>query len=218
MRIGFARAGDWRRAWSRLALLGAVAAAGCGGGTLSEDETYTQEILAARADKDENLRNASDSPIPKDQRDHFLPLSYFALDPAYAVPASLTPATERIVIEMPTSTGQVRKEERVGTLQFTLKGQQLSLGAFVESGSPDVNRLFVPFTDLTSGTETYPAGRYLDLDRTPTGIYIIDFNKAYHPYCYFSALFDCPYPPSDNRLPIPVRAGERLPERQAASR
>ena len=77
-------------------------------------------------------------------------------------------------------------------------------------GAPDVDHLFVPFTDLTSGTETYPAGRYLDLDRTPTGIYVIDFNRAYHPYCYYNPTFDCPYPPAENRLRIPIRAGERL--------
>jgi uncharacterized protein (DUF1684 family) len=69
----------------------------------------------------------------------------------------------------------------------------------------------VPFRDLTSGTETYHAGRYLDLERTPTGLYNIDFNRAYHPYCYYNSKFDCPYPPAENRLVIPIRAGERLP-------
>ena len=66
---------------------------------------------------------------------------------------------------MPTSTGKIRKHQRVGVLEFTLKGQPLTLGAFVEAGA-DVNRLFVPFSDMTSGTETYAAGRYLELDRT----------------------------------------------------
>ena len=69
---------------------------------------------------------------------------------------------------MPTSTGQQRKMRRVGTLEFTLKGQPMKLTAFVEVGAR-LNRLFVPFSDLTSGTETYPAGRYIDLDRTATG-------------------------------------------------
>ena len=63
---------------------------------------------------------------------------------------------------------------------------------------------------ITSGTETYPAGRYLDLDRNATGIYVIDFNRAYHPYCYYNLTFDCPYPPAENRLTVPIRAGERM--------
>jgi uncharacterized protein (DUF1684 family) len=99
---------------------------------------------------------------------------------------------------------------RVGTLEFMLKGQPLRLSAFVELGAKDVDRLFVAFTDLTSGAETYPAGRYLDLDRNATGIYEIDFNLAYHPYCYYNPTYDCPYPPAENRLKVPVRAGERL--------
>jgi uncharacterized protein (DUF1684 family) len=99
---------------------------------------------------------------------------------------------------------------RVGRLEFSLRGTPLALSAFVEAGSRDLNRLFVPFTDLTSGTETYPAGRYMDLERTPTGLYVIDFNRAYHPFCYYSPVYDCPYPPRENRLQIPVRAGEKM--------
>jgi len=104
---------------------------------------------------------------------------------------------------------------RVGVLRFTLKGQRLDLSAFVEAGAPDTNRLFVPFADLTSGSETYGPGRYLDLDRTATGIYVIDFNRAYNPYCAYNARYDCPYPPAENRLAIAVHAGERAPARPA---
>jgi len=161
------------------------------------------------------FRHGPDSPIPEGQTDLFVPLAYFPPDPSYVVPASLGPAAGSAVVQMPTSTGEVRSMDRVGTLEFVLKGRQMSLGAFVESGSGDVSRLFVPFTDLTSGTETYAAGRYLDLDRTPTGIYVIDFNRAYHPYCYYNPRFDCPYPPPANRLPVPVRAGERMRTRGA---
>jgi uncharacterized protein (DUF1684 family) len=184
----------------------------CGGGTPpTNDRDYVKQLGAARAAKDAEFRNASDSPIPRDKIDRLLPLSYFPPDPDYVVPASLKLAPERDIVDMPTSTGEMRKEERVGVLEFTLKGQPLTLSAFVEAGSKDVNRLFVPFRDLTSGTETYQAGRYLDLERTPTGLYNIDFNRAYHPFCYYSSKFDCPYPPRENRLSLPVRAGERLP-------
>jgi uncharacterized protein (DUF1684 family) len=111
---------------------------------------------------------------------------------------------------MPTSTGEIRKEERVGVLEFMLKGQPMALAAFHEAGT-DMTHLFIPFRDLTSGTETYQAGRYIDLERTPTGLYNIDFNRAYNPYCYYNSRFDCPYPPAENRLTIPIRAGQRLP-------
>ena len=166
-------------------------------------------VQAERARKDEAFRRQVDQPIPLAGQSVFLPLRYFPIDPAYAVTASFTPAAARTPLQMPTSTGQLRDMEQVGTLTFTLKGQLLSLGAYVEAGTPP-NRLFVPFTDLTSGTETYSAGRYLELDRTATGIYTIDFNRAFHPYCYYNESYDCPYPPPSNRLPTPVRAGEKL--------
>jgi uncharacterized protein len=194
-----------------LMLLGGFLAS-CGSPRADDAASYAATIIAERRAKDEALRTATDSPIPADKRGTLLPLSYFPPDDSYAVPAELRPAdpNQRPTIEMPTSTGQRRAMQRVGILDFMLKGRSLHLSAFVEAGSPDVNRLFVPFTDLTTGTETYPAGRYLDLARTATGVYIIDFNKAYEPYCAYNPTYDCPYPPAENRLPIPIRAGEKL--------
>jgi uncharacterized protein (DUF1684 family) len=101
---------------------------------------------------------------------------------------------------------------RVGILEFHLLGEPMTLSAFVEVGAPDNNSLFVPFGDPTNGEETYPAGRYLDLSVTPTGIYDLDFNFAYHPFCYFDERFDCPFPPPENQLESVVLAGERLPQ------
>ena len=194
-------------------VLAGAAAGGCNAGNPPPAETegdYVSQIQAARADLDRQFRNQPNQPVPPDKMDEFLPLKYFPPNPEYVVPAALKPAAERIVVEMPTSTGKIRKQQRVGVLEFTLMGQPLTLGAFVEAGA-DVNRLFVPFSDMTSGTETYAAGRYLELDRTASGVYTIDFNKAYNPYCYYNADFDCPYPPRESRLPLPIRAGERLP-------
>jgi hypothetical protein len=170
---------------------------------------YVATIQTARTAKDEEFRRQVDEPIPLAQQRTFLPLKYFPIDPGYAVTASFSPAKARTPLRMPTSTGLVRDMEQVGTLAFTLKEQSLSLGAFVEAGTPP-DRLFVPFTDLTSGTETYQAGRYLELERNATGIYVIDFNRAFHPFCYYNHRYDCPFPPLSNRLPVPVRAGEKL--------
>ena len=198
----------------RLALLMLLGSSlvSCGGSRSSDTASYVATILAERRAKDDAFGTAADSPVPADQRGTLLPLSYFPPDDSYVVPAALRPAdqdTQR-AIEMPTSTGQRRVMQRVGTLEFVLKGRPLHLSAFVEADSPDANRLFVPFTDLTTGTETYAAGRYLDLKRTATGVYTIDFNKAYEPYCAYNATYDCPYPPAENRLPVPIRAGEKL--------
>jgi uncharacterized protein (DUF1684 family) len=197
-----------------LIVLAAVATlSACNAGNPPPPESsgdYVSQIQTERAAKDDSFRNQPDEPVPASKASEFLPLKYFPPDEDYVVPASLVPSKERLVVEMPTSQGKIRKHQRVGTLEFTLKGQPLTLGAFVEAGA-GLNRLFVPFSDMTSGTETYAAGRYLELDRTSSGVYTIDFNKAYNPYCYYNPDFDCPYPPRESRLPLPIRAGERLP-------
>ena len=189
------------------AVIAALTVAACSG---PKEEDYTARIAAIRAAKDESFKNDKDSPIPADKKSTLIPLAYFPIDEVYAVPATLEPAAERTRLQVPTSIGKIRDLERVGTLKFSIKGQTLRLTAFLEIEEPRANRLFVPFSDLTSGTETYPAGRYMELDPTPTGIYLVDFNIAYHPYCYYNAEYDCPFPPAENRLTLPIRAGERL--------
>lgn len=165
---------------------------------------------AWRAEKDRFMRESSESPVPAGARADFPPLLYFPIDPAYRVPASLTDAPAGQGLELPTSTGQRRKMRRAGALRFSLHGQELTLTAFVDADATDMRRLFVPFGDFTNGAETYPGGRYLDLDRTATAIYDLDFNRAYHPFCVYNVSYDCPYPPRENRLSVPLRAGERL--------
>jgi len=172
------------------------------------------DVNSWRADKDRFMREASDSPVPPESRATFPPLVYFPIDPAYRVPTSLAAAPAGQGLELPTSTGQRRKMRRVGSLRFTINARELTLTAFVDADQNDMRRLFVPFGDLTNGNETYPGGRYLDLDRTATGIYDLDFNRAYHPFCVYNSSYDCPYPPRENRLSIPVRAGERLPKKE----
>jgi uncharacterized protein (DUF1684 family) len=170
-------------------------------------EDYATRIQNERSRKDQMFRaGGNDSPIRPGELEKFVPLSYFPIDENYAVPAQLEPIRQPVTVQIPTSTGTIRDMQIIGTLKFTLKGQPAQLTAFSEQGS----RLFVPFADLTSGTETYPAGRYMNLDPSPSGIYIVDFNVAYHPYCYYNPEYDCPYPPSQNRLKVPVRAGEKL--------
>ena len=172
---------------------------------------YAQQIQGHRTEKDAAFASASsESPVPPAERARFLPLAYFPIDEGYHVPAKLAPAPGETAIEMPTSTGQRRKMRRAGQLRFSVKGQSLTLTAFVEADDLVMQRLFVPFGDPTNGTETYIGGRYLDLDRTATGLYDLDFNRAYHPYCVYNAQYDCPYPPRENRLSMPIRSGERL--------
>ena len=184
---------------------------GCSSGTGAPDDSgYVQQIEAGRTAKDARWR-AADDPVSPAKRDTLLPLRYFPPDLSYNVPASLTLSDERPVVEMPTSTGELRKMEYVGLLKFTLMGQPVTLGAFVEAGTQQITSLFVPFADATTGKDTYAAGRYLDLEPTATGLYTVDFNLAYNPTCAYNDTYSCPFPPRSNRLSVPIRAGEKAP-------
>ena len=198
----------WRNRCVVAVLLAFVLVAGACSNKPPEPKDYVARLAAARAAKDAWFANGSDSPVPQARRAALLPLAYFPIDPEYDVPAVLTASDDRTIFQMPTSSGTPRDMRRVGSLEFTLKGQPLKLITFVEVDTPD--HLFVAFNDLTSGTDTYPAGRYVDIDRNSTGIYEIDFNRAYNPYCYYNEAYECPYPPAENRLKIPIRAGERM--------
>ncbi len=194
-----------------LALTLASLAACSAGPSAPDDSEYLEQLAAARTFKNQNFLESPDSPVPSDKRDALLPLPYYEIDPSYSVPAVLSLSDERPVFEMPTSSGALRRMQLVGVLEFTLLGEPRSLGAFMPDGTQQITSLFVPFADLTTGGDTYDAGRYLDIDPTTTGYYTIDFNRAYNPYCAYNDTYECPFPPPTNRLKVAVRAGEKAP-------
>ena len=187
-----------------------LCAAACNPKPADDTRDYVTRLSAARTEKDAVYLKSPESPVPNNLKAALLPLSYYAIDDSYKVPAILKPSNDPTVVYIPTSSGQPRAERRAGTLEFTLKGQEMKLTAYVEAESRTLDRLFVPFNDATNGIDTYRGGRYLDLNRTPTGLYELDFNRAYHPDCVFNAASECPYPPPENRLSVPIHAGERL--------
>jgi uncharacterized protein (DUF1684 family) len=195
-------------------MLLALMAPGCTSGPGTPDPSARlKKIADNRTDTEKFMRESSKSPIPKDKLKAILPLQYFEPDLSYSAPADLelSPRGSRPVAAMPTSTGGVEQYERVGFLKFTLQGQPQSLGAFVPAGTQNVSELFIPFKDATNGNETYAAGRYLNLEPTSTGLYQIDFNYAYNPYCAYNKEYECPYPPPSNQLKVAIRAGEKAP-------
>ncbi len=190
--------------------LGLLMAPACGP-PAPDDSNYLTVLVEDRAYKDEFLKTSPDSRVPLDRRSWMLPLRYYEPDLAYRVPAQLAISDDQPVVEIPSTAGYLRNFQVVGHLEFVLNGESRRLAALVELPAADFSRLFVPFRDQTSGTDTYPAGRYLDIDVSSTGVYDLDFNRAYHPDCYFDEAYDCPYPPPQNRLTTKVLAGEKLP-------
>ena len=190
------------------ALALAAVAASCS----EKPRTWAEEIAAIRAEKDASFRRDDASPIPEAQRASFQGLRYFDLNPRLRVPAALTESPQSTqVIEMDTTAGNRDRFRVIGRLEFTLEGEKRTLTAFVPETATDARRLFVPFGDLTNRKETYGGGRYLDLERSSIGVYDLDFNRAYNPFCVYDVRYECPLPPRENRLPIEIRAGEIMP-------
>lgn len=174
--------------------------------------SYPDALAAFRADKDAFFRSAPNSPIPEAERASFEGLPYYPVDEALSFDGlELEPYTgdEPVRFEIPTSDGKTRPAERAGVFRFPVEGADRTLTAYVFEGD-DRSSVFVPFLDTTSGTETYGAGRYLDIEREDDGTYSLDFNLAYHPSCVYDPRYSCPLTPAENRLSVPIRAGERL--------
>lgn len=177
-----------------------------------DDGSYQEKLQAQRLEKDKMLRTERDSPIPEEARASFPGLPYFPINPELRVAASLREIRggPPVVIEMQQTDGKTERMRKVGSLVFTLHAIEYTLTAFTDVNDPTMERLFVPFGDLTNGAETYKGGRFLNLTRTATSLYDLDFNQAYHPYCVYNPNWICPVPPRDNRLPVAIPAGERL--------
>jgi uncharacterized protein (DUF1684 family) len=180
--------------------------------------SYEDAVGLFRADKDEYFRSSPGSPIPVADRDEFGGLPYYAVDPSLRFDdLALQPyaGDEPVRFEIPTSDGRLRPAERAGVFRFDLEGAERTLTAYTFAGG-DGESLFVPFLDVTSGNETYGAGRYMDIEPEEDGTYSLDFNLAYHPSCVYDPKFSCPLTPPENRLSVPIRAGERLATESAA--
>jgi uncharacterized protein (DUF1684 family) len=157
-----------------------------------------------RASKDAFFATSSQSPLTPEQREHFSALSYFPENPALRLEVDIEPFAEQAIVEMPTSTGDVKSYKRYGRFAFAVEGQTAELTLF---SSP--HGYFLLFVDALAGTETYGAGRYLDPEQLENGKFLIDFNLAYNPYCAYNEMWNCPIPPVENRLSVPIRAGEK---------
>lgn len=163
------------------------------------------ELKNFRAEKDDFFASHPQSPLTSLQKRTFTGLRYFEENLALRLEVTATPFPEREKIEIQTSTGDVRVYVRFARFKFAVDGQEAELTIYeTEHG------YFLPFVDSLAGTETYPAGRYLDPELLPDGRFLVDFNLAYNPYCAYNDVWSCPLTPFENRLKVPVRAGEKI--------
>ncbi len=172
-----------------------------------------QDILSFQKAKNEKFSNPKTSPLPDRYRKNFIALDFFAPDTNYAVYAKLVRTPNAVPFQMQTTSNRKFTEVVYGVAYFMLNGQEHQLEIYQNAEliqEKDLeDYLFLPFTDLTNDEETYGGGRYIDL-RIPKGdSIIIDFNKAYNPFCAYNRKYSCPIVPKVNHLNIKVLAGEK---------
>ena len=140
-------------------------------------------------------------------------LRYYPYDAAYRFRTVITPVAPPEALRIPTSSGAIRPAHRVGRVRLPLPGGEavLTLYALDDLQATLPDHLFLPFRDAGAGTETYGAGRYVEVERLPGGVVEIDLNRAYNPDCAYGLAAQCPITPDENTLPFAVAAGELIP-------
>jgi len=173
--------------------------------------SWQAQIEHEREQKDRYFGEDPRSPLPEAEQAAFDGLEYYPIDPDYRFELPLERYDEPEPVVVGTSTDGEQEYLAWGEFEFTVDGETVTLQAY--KSDPDEDRLWVPFRDATSGEETYGAGRYLDLEpehhRTDDGEWILDFNEAYNPTCAYSDRYECPLPPMENWLDVPIEAGEK---------
>ena len=162
------------------------------------------DLKQLRREKDDFFQTSNHSPLTREQQAGFQGLQYFPENSELNLELELEVFPEQARVQIQTTTGQVQSYDRYGRIRFQVNGQEAVLTVYSNE-----HGLFLPFADSLAGSETYGAGRYLEPAPLPGGLVHVDFNLAYNPYCAYNEAWSCPITPAENRLKVPIRAGEK---------
>ncbi len=174
-------------------------------------EHYLELVQQHRKNQNNFFRTNKSSPLSINAKKAFQGLKYFDIDPSFRGICRLEHTPNAAIMRLNTSSGKIKEYKPYATLHFKLSGKELQLLALQPLTHPDM--LFVPFTDQTTGFDTYGAGRYLELPMPDGDQMVLDFNYAFNPYCAFSDGYSCPQPPQENFLNLKITAGEKSPKK-----
>lgn len=183
--------------------------------SLNAQSSFEKEVLDFQSDLNKEYQNPEESPLPKNEQETFKGHRYFPIDELYKVQAKFIKNENPVIFQMKTSTNRLPNYKIYGVVEFEIKAITYSLNIYqsqnLENNEEYKDYLFLPFTDITNGKETYEGGRYIDL-KIPSGdTIIVDFNKAYNPFCAYSNRYSCPKPPVENNLNVKIKAGIKKP-------
>jgi len=177
-------------------------------GKPTQADSAHYDVIRERQIKDDFFQS-SNSPLLPGERGEFKGLDYFPINPELRLQVRLQRYSSPKTIRMATNTGEIRSGLLYGFFEFTAENQDCRVQVYRLEESFSEPALFIPFLDATSGDETYEGGRYIDLTENTSGIYDLDFNRAYNPYCAYNPEYSCPAPPQENTVPAHIHAGEK---------
>lgn len=171
---------------------------------------YLAELNKFRRDKNQSFRQSENSPLETTQKAQFDSLKYYPGDPAFMPHADIVRNATPDTVTLQTTGNKAEKYLNWGTVKFSINNSPQQLQLYLKADGRD-STLFIPFTDLTNGHDTYGGGRYLDapLPKLNDTEIELDFNRAYNPYCAYNNSYSCPVPPAENRLQLAIPAGEK---------
>ncbi|MDR9400162.1 MAG: DUF1684 domain-containing protein [Psychroflexus sp.] len=172
-------------------------------------DNHQSEVEAFQKKMNKKFKNPKQSPLPEKEIADFKGLDYFPIDEHYSVFAKFIRYDNPGITKIKTSTKRIAYYYKYAKLEFTLDSQTHQLNVYQSSKNFDSNkkRLFLLFTDLTNGKESYAGGRYINLTIPDGDEIILDFNKSYNPYCAYNYNYSCPIPPAENHLEVSIKAG-----------
>jgi len=181
-------------------------------GSLSaQNQEAIIDIQAHQEAQNTQFMTKGNSPLTETDRKHFKGLNFFDIDLNYRVEAKFTRTLNEEAFAAGTSSGKTKYLIKYGILNFSVKGKQLTLAVYQSqqllTNPIYKDYLFLPFNDLSNGDTTYSGGRFIDLSIPKGTTIMVDFNKAYNPYCAYSDGWNCTIPPIENNLEIEIIAG-----------
>jgi uncharacterized protein (DUF1684 family) len=175
-------------------------------------DNYVQTLLKDRADKNEELITDEKSPLTEEDKKDFKGLHYYPPDEKYRVVATLERFDNPFHFKMKTTTERLPEYATYGRISFQIKDTTYQLFVYQNielMKKPGYEKyLFIPFNDNTNAETTYGGGRFMDTYIPEGDTLILDFNKAYNPYCAYNSKYSCPIPPEENFLDTRIEAGE----------
>ncbi len=178
-----------------------------------QNEEYLKDLQNYRMEMDKEFGDTATSILPNDVALKFDHLNYFEPNSKFNVTADFIKDIGK-EFTMTTSSGKLKTFRQYGVLNFTIDNKEFKLPIYqnikLMKNEKYKDYIFIPFNDLTNGSETYGGGRYIEATKPSGNTFQLDFNYAFNPYCHYTTGYNCPIPPKQNFLNLRIEAGEKI--------